>query len=220
MSDFGVPSLLAQLSAEEVEVLSSLARRQNYADGEMIHEEGDLSQGMSVVIAGQVKLVKRQANGNLLLETSVNPGQNYGDVTAIVIGRRTHGAMACGDTVIDHFSPQAFEKLLDHHGILRALHRIATYRLVMAVEMLDDIRALPVEGRLGKLLGKMIDADTESGQIECLQEDLANILGVSSMTIAKALSVLRRKGLVTTGYRRIQIPDIERLREWVAGLHA
>lgn len=220
MSDFGVPSLLEQLSAEEIEVLSSLARRQTYADGEMIHEEGDTAQGMGVVIAGQVKLVKQQTSGNLLLETSVNPGQSYGDVTLVATGRRTHGAMARGETVVDHFSPQAFETLLDHPGILRALYRIVTYRLTHAVEMLDDMRALPAEGRLGKLLARMIDDDADSGRIECLQEDLANILGVSTMTIAKALSALRRQGLVTTGYRQILVPDAARLRAWIDGLHA
>lgn len=186
----------------------------------MIHEEGDTAQGMSVVITGQVKLVKRQASGNLLLETSVNPGQSYGDVTQVAIGRRTHGAMATGETVVDHFSPQAFETLLEHPGILRALYRIVTYRLTRAVEMLDDMRALPTEGRVAKLLSRMIDAEADSGRIECLQEDLANILGVSSMTIAKALSVLRREGLVTTGYRQILVPDAVRLRDWVAGLVA
>lgn len=184
----------------------------------MIHEEGDQASGMSVVIAGQVKLVKRQASGNLLLETTVNPGQSYGDVTHFLIGRRTHGAMACGDTVVDHFSSEAFETLLDHPGILRALYRICTYRLSRAVEMLDDVRALPIEGRLAKLLANMIERGSTSGRIECLQEDLANILGVSSMTIAKALSALRNEGLVTTGYRQILIPDVVRLREWVSGL--
>ena len=220
MSDFGVPSLLGQLTDEECEFLSSLARRQNYADGEMVHEEGDAATGMSVVISGQVKLVKRHSSGNLLLETAVNPGQSYGDVASLLIGRRTHGAVAAGETVVDHFSPQAFEKALECPGILRALYRIATYRLSRAVEMLDDVRALPIEGRLAKLLGGMIEGGAESGQVDCLQEDLANILGVSAMTIAKALSALRRQGLVATGYRRIMIPDAARLRSWVDGLLA
>lgn len=220
MSDFGVPSLLEQLTDEEMEFLSSLARRQNYADGEMVYEEGDAATGMSVVISGQVKLVKRHSSGNLLLETVVNPGQSYGDVTALLVGRRTHGAVAAGETVVDHFSPQAFEKVLECPGVLRALYRIATYRLSRAVEMLDDVRALPIEGRLAKLLGGMIEGDANSGHVECLQEDLANILGVSTMTIAKALSALRRQGLVVTGYRRIMIPDAKRLRDWVDGLLA
>lgn len=220
MSDFGVPSLLGQLSDEEREVLSSLARRQTYADGEMIHEEGDVSHGMSVVISGQVKLVKRQPSGNLLLETSVNPGQSYGDVTSSLIGHRTHSAVATGETVVDHFSPQAFEQLLDHPGILKSIYRIAAHRLSRAVELLDDIRALPIEGRLAKLLINMMEQDSASGRVECLQEDLANILGVSSMTVAKALATLRREGLVTTGYRQITVPDADRLRAWIAGLIA
>lgn len=219
MSDFGVPSLLGYLSLEEIEFLSSLAHRKFYSDGEMVHAEGDAATGMGIVISGQVKLVKQQASGNLLLETAVNPGQSYGDVTSFLIGRRTHGAVAAGETVVDHFSPQAFERLLEHPGILKALYRIATFRLTRAVELLDDMRTLPIEGRLAKLLSGMIADGDCSGRIECLQEDLANILGVSGVTIAKALTVLRREGLVKTGYRQILVPDAGRLREFVAGLH-
>lgn len=216
MSDFAIPTLLGLLTVEEVEVLSSLARRQNYADGETIHEEGDLTSGIGVVISGRVKLVKRQSSGNLLLETIVFPGQTYGDSTHFRTNRRTHGAIAEGETVIDHLSPHAFDQLLEYPGILRALYHISTFRLASLIELLDDMRALPIEGRLAKLLGRMIEVEVGACRIDCLQEDLANVLGVSSMTIAKALGVLRNEGLVTTGYRQITVLDVARLRQWGA----
>lgn len=218
MSDFSVPYLLDLLSDEDAALLSSLARRKNYFDGEIIHEEGDGDCGIGVVVSGQVKLIRRRSNGNLLIETTVNPGQSYGEVTSILVGRSTHGAVAAGETVIDHFSPPVYESLLDQPGILRALYRIATFRLARAVDMLDDMRALPIEGRLAKQLAAMATGD-DPAEVDCLQEDLANILGVSMMTIAKALGVLKKEGLIETGYRRILVPDARRLHEWGASFH-
>jgi CRP-like cAMP-binding protein len=216
MTDFGVSALLDLLTDEEAEILFSLARRQAYADGETIHEQGDPSGGMSIVIAGQVKLVKRQPNGSQVLLATVNPGQNYGEVAGYPFIGRTHTSIAVGETVIDDISPTDFQTLLEHPGILRHLYDIAIYRLGHAVEMLDDMRALRMEARLAKLLLGMIGQKDTSSRIECLQEDLANVLGVSGMTLAKALAVLREAGLVTTGYRQILVPDVSRLRQWVA----
>ena len=55
----------------------------------------------------------------------------------------------------------------------------------------------------------------EPDRIECLQEEPANLLGVSTMTLAKAIKSLRCEGLVKTGYRYVSIPDPARLDAWV-----
>ena len=41
------------------------------------------------------------------------------------------------------------------------------------------------------------------------------MLGVSQMTLSKALASLRAQGLVKTGYRKVALPDPERLEAWL-----
>lgn len=218
MTDFYIPALLDLLTAEEAGLLSSLARRRVFSDGDTIREQGDAPGGMDVVVAGQVKLVKRQPDGRLVLLTTIYPGQNYGEVIGYPFIGRSHAAIAVGETTIDSISPADFPKLLEHPGMLRHLYDVAIVKLTRAVEVLDDLRTLRVEGRLAKQLLRMTGAGETASVIECVQEDLASALGISAVTLAKAIGVLREQGLVTTGYRQIVVPDIARLRGWVAEL--
>ncbi len=65
----------------------------------------------------------------------------------------------------------------------------------------------------------MIDKHTVCvgpAQIKCIQEELARLTGVSSVTIGKALAFLRAEGLVESGYRQVTIRDVPRLAKWIA----
>lgn len=55
-----------------------------------------------------------------------------------------------------------------------------------------------------------------SDRIVCLQEDLASLVGVSTVTLAKCLAALKREGLLLTGYRHVTLTDPDRLAAWMA----
>ncbi len=216
MSDFGIPALTGLLAPEELAWLASLGKRQSYADGETIHEQGNPNPGMGIVVSGQMKMIKHRANGQIILETMLYPGQLYGDIPTLFQTRHTHGAIAVGETVIDYYPGPEFRQLLEHPGILRALYQVICFRHFRAIELLDDMRLLPTEVRLAKLLAGMLSKADATGRIECLQEDLANLIGVTSVTLAKAFSALKREQLVETGYRHVRVPDPDSLRLWLA----
>ncbi|WP_190287048.1 helix-turn-helix domain-containing protein [Novosphingobium sp. LASN5T] len=46
-----------------------------------------------------------------------------------------------------------------------------------------------------------------SERLDFLQEEFAGMLGISTVTLAKALRQLSRYGFIVTGYRRIRIGD-------------
>ena len=106
---------------------------------------------MGVVVSGTIKLVRQLRDGRQLLVVTVNPGQHYADTNTFENNPRTHHAMAVGATVVDYYPHKAFLQLLEHPGIVRVLYRINAYRLTQAVDMLDDIRAVPPEVRLAKI---------------------------------------------------------------------
>lgn len=215
MTDFGLRGLIELLSPEDVEVLRALGRRKAYADGEMVHLKGDEQATMDVVVQGSVKLYRQLRNGQQLLTITINAGQHYADIQAFDSRRRTHNAVAVGHTIVDHYPHESFLKLLDHPGITRALYQIAGQRLLLAIEIADDARSLPPDVRLAKALAAMQRSTGGGGNVECRQEELASLLGVSAMTLAKAFGTLRREGLVETGYRYVAIPDPVRLQAWI-----
>jgi len=204
----------ALLEPADLKVLAANARRQTYRDGDLLHSRGDSNVTMGLVVEGCVRLVRVMAGGHELIQATVQPGQHYADHILVTGSPRTHNAVAVGRTVVDHYSRDAFDNLLNNPRIALALYRIGCQRLAQALDILDDLRGVPPEVQLVKLL-LMMAHSRQTDRIECRQEDLASMLGVSSVTLAKALKLLRGHHLVTTGYRSVTITDTDRAQAWL-----
>ena len=209
--------LLDQVTPQAKEWLASIAQRRSYRDGELIHSRGDKEATMAIVIKGQVRLGRLHADGSQTFVSMIRRGQHFGDVLMVAgPGRRTHDAVAVGDVLIDHFDQPAFARIMAHAEVLGAIYRITAQRLVGAMAMNDDLRGLSREAHLAKILLALLSRSGSPDRIACVQEDLAGLLGTSTMTLSKCLGVLKRDGLIETGYRVIRIPDPARLRTWLS----
>lgn len=214
--DFGALALVDLLSEGDVAKLERLARRSSYHDGQLVHERGDPDSTMCIVVKGAVRLVRRRADGQVIAVLTVKAGQHYGDTSAMNDVPRTHAAVAIGETQVDHFSRSAFDELIrTQPAVVAALYKVASYRLMVSIDLLDDARRLAPELRLAKIVQHSLRATETSERISCRQEDIAQMLGLSSVTVAKALATLTRANVLKTGYRYIEVPDITRLRDWV-----
>lgn len=216
MVNLSGPILLDLLSPATREWMVALGKRRDYSDGELVHARGDLKPSMDVVISGQIKLVRLRLDGSQSFISTIGPGQQVADILLHAGMPRTHTAVAMGAVTIDHYERKTFDKLIERPEVLIALYRIAGFRLNAALAMVDDLRTLSREAHLAKLLLAVTSNSTNGDAVGVVQEDLASILGVSAMTLAKSLALLKREGLIETGYRQIRVPDRERLRGWLA----
>lgn len=217
MSISGVPRLPELLSLDELKLVESVATRRKYRDGEIIHECGDKQSTIGVVVSGRVKLVNPRSHGAEVFSGLIHAGQNYGDAGLLHGEVRLHRAVAIGETVIDHIGAEAFAGLLQNAAIIGALYRVASFRLSVTLAMLDDMRTLGPDVRLARLIARMRQASGGSDRLEFLQEEFAGMLGISTVTLAKALRQLEQLGLVQPGYRHIRITDPARLTQWLCG---
>ena len=216
MTDFGVPSLLALIGPAEETILRSLGTLRSFHDGETIHDRGDSKRRFQIVISGSVRVMRLASAGQEMVVGAVNAGQNYGDPVDASGEPRMLRAVARGDTEVLQFTDGAYRKVLDNLAIVRALYHIAMHRLNRAIETISDERTMPLEVRVAKLLQSMRAARGGSPRIECVQEELASLAGVSSVSIAKALGVLRGERLIESGYRNVTICDVGALDRWIA----
>ena len=215
MASLAGGALLDMLDAEAVAWLAALGHRRRYGDGETIHMRGDPDATMCIVISGSVRMVRQRADGSRDFISLLTPGQHFADVLMFRSrASRTHDAVALGEVTIDHYDPVAFAQMLEYPAILRALYETTAARLSGAMTMIDDLRSMSPEAHLAKLLLHMASRE-RSSDIRCLQEDLSALLGVSAMTLAKSLGLLKREGLIETGYRRITLTDPAQLRSWL-----
>jgi CRP/FNR family transcriptional regulator, cyclic AMP receptor protein len=215
LSVSSVPRLSGLLPPAEWSLVESLAIRRKYRDGETIHERGDQDQSIGIVIAGRVKLINPRSDGLEVFSGLIHTGQNYGDAALLHNQMRQHRAVAIGETVIDHLESAAFNRLLGNAAIARAFYIVASYRLSVSLALLDDMRTLAPEVRLGRLILRMHQAAEGSDRLDFLQEEFAGMLGISTVTLAKALRQLTRHGFIATGYRHIRINHPVKLATWL-----
>lgn len=203
------------LSPETRDWMASQGQRKHYGDGALIHNRGDTDPTMGVVISGQVRLFQLRSDGALTFVSMIHPGAHYGDILLFNSKLRTHNAIAFGPTVVDHYNPAAFARLLGNVEVVQALYKITAIRLGWAVLMSDDLRVLPRDVHLGKFLFYQWQTRGDNDWIAFVQEDLAGILGVTTVTLSKNLAKLRDAGLIETGYRKIRVIDVDRLKAWL-----
>jgi CRP-like cAMP-binding protein len=216
LMNFGLPSLAGRLSPEDLAHLRTLASRGRYGDGQLLHARGEGVLSLGLVVEGAVRLVRRRPDGRMITQSTWGPGHHFGYLPVTTSGGRSHDAIAVGPTVVDRLSPEAVEKLLaERPAVARALLDVTTRRLALLADLYDDMRLLPPIVRLAKLLLLALTGAPD-GRVRCVQDELAQLLGLSGVTVGQLLKKLSGLGLISTGYGYVTILDPERLDIWAA----
>ncbi|MCE7998230.1 MAG: Crp/Fnr family transcriptional regulator [Rhodobiaceae bacterium] len=206
------------LPAEVMERLLSTGTAKRYADGQIIQDRGDRRAGLTIVTAGEVVAGNVGRDGSFLTSALLRVGETFGEQTLFSDLRRTHTLWAQGPAEITFVSAKAFFRLLEQEpSIAHALLTLTVQRNYEMMDFIDSQRRFSLRARVARLLLATVDTDDNHSTVECRQEDLALMLGVSRVATGKALKQLEGKDLITLRYGHIDIDDVAGLRAMVAG---
>ncbi|WP_375203933.1 Crp/Fnr family transcriptional regulator [Hyphococcus sp.] len=215
--DFGSTPLLSLLPEAIAARLSAAASVVEYDDGETIHSRGDAKPGLSIIRIGAVRFANPGADGSYVTTSILGEGHCFGEATLFARLPRAYDAIAVGETVIEQITKPRFDRIFDEEpDLARALVIAVTRRLYSVLDFLEDVRRLPLDVRTAKLIAGMERSARHEGVVECNQSDLAFTLGVSRVSIGKALARLQDEGLISLGYGSIEVSDRKSLHDWVA----
>lgn len=183
-----------------------------FTDGQIIQQRGDDRQGVSILTSGQIVAGNAGADGSFLVSALLRPGETFGEFTVMAGLPHTHTLWSQGETTVTFIKGSLIRRLMDEEPkVAHALLTIALLRNHELLEFLDAQRRLTLPIRIAQLLLTSIDLEANTDTVECRQEDLAVMLGVSRVATGKALKRLERDGLVHLGYGRIDLPDVQGL---------
>jgi len=213
---FGTIGLLDALPETLRDSLFSAGTPVRYADGETIHHRGDATPGLSVVREGIVMVGNYTIDGTYVATAQLTRGHCFGEFTLFAGVPRTHHAQAKGPTIVDQISKAAFDRVLGSDSEFRqSLLAVVTTRLFMAMEFIEELRTLPLDVRMVKILIRATAEDDGSATIALTQDQLANALGVTRASVNSALRKLQAEGYVKRDYGKIVIPNLAALTQWV-----
>ncbi len=212
----GDPPLMDLLPARLSRRLLEAGVERRFGAGARIHGRGDEKPGLSIIREGEVRFSKTRRDGSETTLTTLSPGHTFGEATLFADMDRAYDAHAVGDTVIVQVGKARFDRILDDEPALARIFLAAlTRRLYSALGFLDDLRTLPLPVRAAKLIAGMLHPAGDEAAAACRQSDLAFTLGVSRVSIGKALGALQDDGLIELGYGYITVPSVSRFGTWI-----
>lgn len=196
--------------------MEAIGRIEHYRDAELIQRRGDTQSGISILKAGQVIAGNVGMDGSFVVSSVLQPGECFGEFTLFAGLPRTHDLSTSGSAEVLGISQRPFLALFEREpAIAKALLAITLRRTHDLLEFLDAQRRLSLPVRLAKLLLSFLSSAGGSLEVRCKQEELAYMLGVTRVSVHRALKSLVDEGFLSLGYGVIEITDENQLRQWM-----
>ncbi len=211
------------LSLEQLERLSSIARRRTVPANHYIFRDGDEAISFAAIVSGVVKLIKTTAEGERHIIGLVYAPEFLGHTFA-----EQHRFSAAAATEVDMctFPRASFNRLQDEFPELeRWLFEFTVRELDISRDWTLMLGRKSSYERVASLLLIIAKRSRAAGcgplaknsaefELPLTRSELADYLGLTLETVSRKISGLKRKGLIelrTT--REIVVPDIGQLAE-------
>ncbi len=192
-------------------------RMRSYSPNEVVADAAALKREMFVLMQGRIHLVCPNHEGRRLVIGSLEPAAIFGE--GALNRPREANVFAEADTDVVVWSiPAAEARAMTLHYPILGWGMLQTYgkRLLQVENRLEDVAYKKLPERLAALLVDL--SNYKDGMIQGISHQiLADRLGTYRETVSAILRDFKRQGFVELGYRRIEILDVEELKE-IAGI--
>jgi len=205
--------LLDLLGPEASQEVRRRGQRHKYRRREVVFREGDIGDSVHLIERGHVIVRGDRPPAETLTLAVLGPGDYFGDVAVLSIdGRRSAGVETLEECVTLAVAGTDFLALRDQYPEIRRVMTESLSRMCRRlVERLLDGRHVDASGRV---LRQLVHLDQLfDGPIVFTQEDLANYVGVTRVTVNQILGTLSDEGLLELRRGSVRIVDANRLRD-------
>jgi CRP-like cAMP-binding protein len=190
---------------------------------EAIFGRGETAHSVYVALAGAVRISTLAESGKRIVVEIFGEREMFGEIAAIDEGVRTADAMAMGPGAVLAIPAGVFRVVLAGSAPLaNNLLRLATARLRRTYSLLEDASLRSIEIRLARQVLYLIKLGTSGrGQLRLQtrmhQDELADLLGITTRSIINVLNKWRAEDLVAFDGRTAQLTilDITRFQRLV-----
>ena len=209
--------LFADVPAEDVRRLLSIARRRTYRKGEVVFHRDDLAESLHLVVRGRFAVRITTSLGESALLDVLGPGDAFGELALLLPDARRSATMEAleeGETR-SVFRDDFARLQVEHPGVKDVLLRLLAQQLARASDRIVEAHYTDAESRVRRRLCELSEHyATGEGEavVPLTQEDLADMAGTSRATVNRVLRDEERRDIVELARGRIRVCDLEGLR--------
>ncbi len=213
--------IFADLDKETLGKIASLGKRKSYEKENIILLEEDIGSALFVITKGKVKVSRVSSDGREVILTILGKSDFFGEMAILDGLNRSATVTAIEDSELFIIQRNDFIDLLKSHPeIAISLLQELTRRL-RAADI--KIKALSLKDAEGKVATVILQIAEDLGKIKHrvveieklpLQQDLANMAGVSRETISRTLHSFAKKGLIELDGNKLRILEFEKFKNF------
>lgn len=205
--------LFSGLDHQEIASLCSVSMIKNYRKGSLIFIQGDIGDGLYLLLSGEVKITLLGSDGKEYILGFLRPGFSFGESALLKPRPRYSSVIATLESRFLVIHQKAFLQCVTHTSSILANLMDGLYKRLASVgEMLTDMAFLNVHARISKVLfalGHTIGTPSPSGDIVLpkmpTQKDFAAMAGTTRETVSRVLNDLKNHGYISGTGRKIVI---------------
>jgi CRP-like cAMP-binding protein len=191
--------------------ITPLGRVDHFSSGATLYAQGDAGDFVYEVVAGMVRTINVSRDGKRVVRGFHLSGELFGMERAQL---HASSAEAVSDTRVLRCSRSRLDALAGSDA--QVATELWSWLLRMA-ERAEDLSVLGRASAAEKLAYFLIDLARRI-ELPMSRTDIGDYLGLSSETVSRAFTILRRKGLIATHRRYVTLLDPGALRRMSGGL--
>lgn len=209
--------IFKDLSPEDMNWMESITTMTTCEKGRVFYTPDESGEVLFLLKRGRVQLYRISPEGKKLVIATLGPGSIFGEMALLGQGMYNTFAEALEDCTLCVMSRYDLERvLLNKPRVgLRILEALGQ-RLREAEARLEDIAFKNIPARLASLLLRLYEehGPTIEGYTH---QDLAEMIGTYRETTTQVLNEFKREGLLSIGRKRLELHDLDGLRQIAEG---
>jgi len=198
--------------AAEMQALIDGRRVRTVKKNQVLYYDGDMPQGVYLILAGSIKTTKLAADGRELM-TGLYKTDDYLGINALLLNETfAETAQATEDASVCLLPKDALLTLLNRYPEIGSQFiKILSNNIREKEEQLLELAYHSVRKRLAQVLVRLSRQSAETVQLKVSREELASMAGIATETVSRTLTDFKEEGLIEKKGSNIKLLDINRL---------
>lgn len=198
----------SEMHGDMQRLIESASAAKKYKKDEIIYHQGDTANYFCYLKKGRVKVYMTSVDGLEKVLNTAGSGELLGEGAFFDKKPRVSSASALTDAEVIMIDEEKLAGLISRYPRLAfELLEILSNRIRLLSSQLDSVTFLRADARIARLLAE----NEQNGRVRLTHEEIADIVGVSRVTVSKTLGVFAKKGWIATEYGQILIKDREKI---------
>jgi CRP/FNR family transcriptional regulator len=204
--------LFGEVAERGLETIAEYVKENTYERGGLIFSEGEIGDTLHIIAKGSVKITKYTKEGRTKTLAILKEKDGFGEMALLTEEARSATVEALEKAMTLSITKEKFEFLIKKEpSISLQIIKTLCHRLARADR---DIKNLALGDARTRVACVLVDFKGETEDIKLTHQEIVDIAGLTRETTTRTLKLMADENVIETKNRKINIKDMERLKDF------